>query len=93
MNGELERTLGFPPNREERSSVVLTASEVSLLREGLLARVCWLETGTLGMRATDVTRISPADRPKGLEVRALTVEQMRIIVASEDLLERLAKLT
>lgn len=56
--------------------------ELTLIIEGLQCRRCYIETGTGYLTAKDVEN-------QGQSVRALSLDQMRMVVEHEDLLTKL----
>lgn len=64
-------------------NIGLTKDEIILITMGLQMRITYIETSTPTLRAVDVQG--------GCEgkINALTKEQMRLIIQSEDLLEKL----
>jgi hypothetical protein len=70
---------------DARYSVVLTKEEIDLLTAGLHSRACFIETDTPHLRARDAANAGEA-------FKALSVDQMRVIVASDDLALRLSGL-
>jgi NADH:ubiquinone oxidoreductase subunit B-like Fe-S oxidoreductase len=61
----------------------LSDSELSAIVAGLQMRCCFIETGTATLRAVDVQRGHQG------EVRALSTDQMRLIIMHEDLIREI----
>jgi hypothetical protein len=72
--------------------VIITDRERELITTGLLARICFIETGTMGLRATDVEGMGDA-KPTGFtgRVKALSSSQMQIILDSEAVIAKLRR--
>lgn len=65
----------------------LTSQEKEMIAIGLSMRRCYIETGSTTFGAADVAKMDPkeAKRRYGAEIKALSEDQMRLILASRDL--------
>ncbi len=78
--------------------IELTNQEVEMIVTGLQMRMAKIETGDVNLRAIDAENMNQHRDPKALnrmdrpvKINALTVSQMKFIVHSEDLIDRLRK--
>ena len=70
--------------------MVLDADEKELIRLSLNMRKNYIETGSVSVGSVDVSRLSPEERlKKRVEIKALTIEQMQILIKIQKLLDRL----
>lgn len=69
----------------------LTSQEKEMIAIGLNMRKCYIETGSTTIGASDVARMDPreAKRAYGAEVKALSEDQMRLILATNELERRI----
>ena len=65
----------------------LTKQEKEMIAVGLSMRKNYIETGSITLGASDVARMDPkeAKRAYGAEVKALSEDQMRLILATNEL--------
>ena len=65
----------------------LTSKEKEMIAVGLNMRKCYIETGSTTLGASDVARMDPkeAKRAYGAEIKALSEDQMELILATNDL--------
>lgn len=65
----------------------LTSKEKEMITIGLNMRKCYIETGSATLGASDVARMDPKDawRAYGAKVKALSEDQMKLILATKDL--------
>jgi hypothetical protein len=65
----------------------LTSKEKEMIAVGLSMRRCYVETGSTTLGAADVAKMDPkeAKRAYGAEIRALSEDQMKLILSSREL--------
>lgn len=65
----------------------LTSKEKEMISVGLNMRKCYIETGSTTLGAADIAKMDPveAKRSYGAEIKALSEDQMRLILATNDL--------
>jgi len=65
----------------------LTKEEKEMIVVGLNMRKCYIETGSTTLGASDMARMDPkhAWRAYGAKVNALTEDQMKLILATNEL--------
>jgi hypothetical protein len=65
----------------------LTSQEKEMIAVGLNMRKCYIETGSTTLGASDVARMDPkqARRAYGAEIKALSEDQMKLILATNEL--------
>jgi hypothetical protein len=86
-----------PKSLEKGDQSMFTAEEKELIIYGLQMRKNVIETGDHNLSAIDAERIQSNHTNKGLyslyathaKVRALTVEQMKIVIAIDELIKKI----
>ena len=65
----------------------LTSQEKEMIAIGLSMRRCYVETGSTTFGSADVAKMDPkeAKRKYGAEIKALSENQMKLILASREL--------
>jgi hypothetical protein len=65
----------------------LTSQEKKMIAIGLSMRRNYIETGSTTLGAADIAKMDPkeAKRAYGAEIKALSEDQMRLIIASREL--------
>jgi hypothetical protein len=65
----------------------LTSKEKEMITIGLNMRKCYIETGSTSLGAADVAKIGveEAKRQFGAEIKALSEDQMKLILATNEL--------
>lgn len=69
----------------------LTSDEKEMIAVGLNMRKCYIETGTISLGASDVSRIGAkaAEESFGAEIKALSGDQMRLILSTNDFITKM----
>ena len=69
----------------------LTNKEKEMVAVALNMRKCYIETGSMSLGASDVQRmgVKAAKESFGAEIKALSEDQMKLILASEELMRKM----
>jgi hypothetical protein len=69
----------------------ITDDQQEIIIAGLQMRMCFIETGDCLMRAVDIQEQlkDGAEFDRGVEVKALSIDQMKLIIDSQDLINKL----
>ena len=65
----------------------LTSQEKEMIAIGLNMRRCYIETGSTSLGASDIAKIGPKEAKSrfGAEIKALSEDQMKLILATNEL--------